>query len=256
MDPQTACLADLIGAADRILVFTGAGISTDAGIPDYRGPSGVWKTQQPVQFSSFLESEDQRTRYWEQKVHSWKTVGSARPTAVHDAITELDGAGKLEAVVTQNVDGLHILAETTRTRVLEVHGTAREAGCLECGARSPIEPHLATFEDSGVPPICADCGGLLKPATISFGQSLDPLTLARSIQAADRCNLVVALGTTLSVHPAASIPLRAAERGIPYVIVNQGPTDHDRHPTVTIRIEGAVGPIFAAAVARALADPR
>jgi NAD-dependent deacetylase len=162
----------------------------------------------------------------------------------------LEEAGKLEAIVTQNIDGLHTIAGSSV--VVEVHGTGREAECLNCGDRTPIEPHLEAFTESRVPPRC-HCGGLLKPATISFGQQLDSMTMYKAMRAADRCDLVIAMGTTLSVYPAAQIPLQAAGRGIAYVIINQGETDHDGSPLVTIRIEAPVGPTFSQAVTQALA---
>ena len=244
-------LAELIASAQAVLVVTGAGISTEVGIPDFRGPEGVWKTRRPVQFQDFVASEEARVTYWDQKVASGKHIESAQPGAVHRACVELEQAGKLEAIVTQNIDGLHSIAGSSAGKVVEVHGTGREAGCLDCGSRSPIMPHLDEFTTTRVPPRC-DCGGLLKPATISFGQQLDQMTIYRAMQAADACDLVIAMGTTLSVYPAAGIPLQAAERGVPYVIINQGPTDHDMSPHVTLRIEGDVGQVFSKAVSQAL----
>jgi len=241
-------LASLITGADAILVVTGAGVSTETGIPDFRGPQGVWNTQRPVMFQDFLASEDDRILYWDQKVAAAETIEVAQPGSVHKACVALADAGKLEAVVTQNIDGLHTMAGLSPAQVVEVHGTGREAVCLDCGDRSPIVPHLEAFTASRVPPRCA-CGGLLKPATISFGQQLDPMTMYRAIQAADACDLVIAMGTTLSVYPASEIPLQAVRRGVPYVIVNQGATEHDDLASVTLRIEGDVGSIFSQAVA-------
>jgi len=252
MTPEVARLANLIAGAARILLVTGAGISTQAGIPDYRGPNGVWRTQRPVEFDDFLLHEDRRIEYWEQKVVAARSIAQARPGAVHLAAVRLEREGKLEAIVTQNVDGLHTIAGSSPGVVIEVHGTAREVTCLSCGDRTPIEPHLQSFGRTGTPPRCDRCGGLLKPATISFGQALDPLTVARATQAADHTDLVVALGTTLSVHPAAEIPLRAARRGAPYAIVNQGRTDHDSLPGLTLRIDAEVGEAFTDAVEDAL----
>ena len=244
-------LAELIARFNAILVVTGAGISTEAGIPDFRGPGGVWKTQRPVQFQDFVASEEARVTYWDQKVALGRHIESAQPGAVHRACVELERAGKLEAIVTQNIDGLHSIAGSSDGKVVEVHGTGREAGCLDCGSRSPIMPHLDEFTRTRMPPRC-ECGGLLKPATISFGQQLDQMTINRAMQAADACDLVIAMGTTLSVYPAAGIPLQAAEKGVPYVIVNQGATDHDMSPHVTLRIEGDVGQVFSKAVSQAL----
>jgi len=242
-------LSKLIADADAILIVTGAGVSTETGIPDFRGPQGVWNTQRPVMYQDFLASEEDRVTYWNQKVLAAETIEVAKPGAVHNACVELEEAGKLEAIVTQNIDGLHTIAGSKS--VVEVHGTGREAVCLTCEVRSPIVPHLEAFTDTGVPPRC-HCGGLLKPATISFGQQLDSRTVFRATQAAEACDLVIAMGTTLSVYPAAEIPLHAARRGVPYVIINQGDTEHDGSPLVTLRIEAPVGPTFSQAVTQAL----
>lgn len=254
MTPDTSRLANLIADSTRILLVTGAGISTSSGIPDYRGPQGVWRTQRPVEFHDFVSDEDRRIEYWDQKLMSAPLIDAAEPGSVHHSAVALERAGKLEAIVTQNIDGLHTDAGSSGSVVIEVHGTTREAGCLDCGSRSPMGPVLSAFEQTRVPPRCTDCGGLLKPATISFGQQLDQMTVARALQAADACDLVIALGSTLSVYPAADIPLRAASRrGVSYAIVNRGRTEHDRMPSVTLRVEGDVGEVFPAAVSDALA---
>lgn len=245
-------LAELIGDASAILIVTGAGISTQSGIPDFRGPQGVWKTQAPVYYQDFVASEDARVAYWEQKLASADVMEAAQPGAVHAACVRLEQAGRLEAIVTQNIDGLHTDAGSSHRRVVEVHGTGRESGCLDCGDRQPIEGPMREFSETSVPPRCAECGGLLKPATISFGQALDPVTTHRALVSAEACDLVVALGTTLSVYPAADVPLHAARRGVPYAIVNQGPTDHDHSSMVTLRIDGEVGAVFGDAVEAAL----
>ena len=242
-------LSALIAHADAILIVTGAGVSTETGIPDFRGPQGVWNTQRPVMYQDFLANEESRVTYWRQKVLAAETIEVAKPGAVHTACVELEDAGKLEAIVTQNIDGLHSIAGSKS--VVEVHGTGRKAVCLTCDERSPIVPHLHAFTDTGVPPRC-HCGGLLKPATISFGQQLDEMTMVWATQAAEACDLVIAMGTTLSVYPAADIPLVAARRGVPYVIINQGTTEHDGSSLVTLRIEAPVGPTFSQAVTDAL----
>jgi len=251
-EAETERLAELIGHNDSILIVTGAGISTEAGIPDFRGPQGVWNTQRPVMFQDFLANEEDRVLYWDQKLQAAEVIGPAKPGAVHRACVALEEAGKLEAIVTQNIDGLHTIAGSSADKVIEVHGTGREAVCLDCGDQTPIEPHLESFTESRVPPRCS-CGGLLKPATISFGQQLDPMTMYTSIRAAEACDLVIAMGTTLSVYPAADIPLQAARRGVPYVIINQGETEHDGYGYVTLRIDAPVGPTFSQAVTSALA---
>jgi NAD-dependent deacetylase len=250
---DVATLTGLIAGADQILVFTGAGISTGSGIPDYRGPRGVWNTRRPIYYQEFMESEDHRKAYWQQKMEDAESWGSAGPNAVHHAIVQLEHVGKIEMVVTQNIDGLHAQAGTSPERLVEIHGTNRAVECQTCGDRTDPGPHFESFRDTGECPMC-HCGGILKPATISFGQSLRADEMARAFKAADRCDLVMALGSTLAVNPAASVPLHATERGTPYVIVNQGPTDHDRLRVVTLRIEGDVAAVVPAAVSAALGD--
>lgn len=244
---MSRALIGLLTGATRILVFTGAGISTASGIPDYRGPQGVWKTRTPVFYQDFMSSVESRREYWQQKMEDAETWGTAEPNEVHHAVVRLERAGKLEMVVTQNVDGLHSAAGTSDEKLVEIHGTNRLIECQTCRARSLPAPHFANFRKTREPPVC-ECGGYLKPATISFGQSLRVAELARATDAADRCDLVLALGSTLSVMPAASIPLRATERGTPYAIINQGPTDHDRRSVVTLRIEENVLEILPPAV--------
>ena len=243
--------ADYLRASKRALIFTGAGISTGSGIPDFRGPQGVWKRRQPVYFQDFMSSEAARIEHWDYKLEGRDAFRDAQPNAVHAAIVRLEHAGKVEAVITQNIAGLHSAAGTGAARLIEIHGTNAEVECQSCHRRSDPEPHFEFFRRTRKAPLC-DCGGFLKPATISFGQSLDPGVLDRAAEATLKADLVVALGSTLSVYPAASFPLSAAERGVPYIIVNRGATDHDGHRGVTLRLEGEVGEIFPAAVDAAL----
>jgi NAD-dependent deacetylase len=249
---MTDTLVALLRDAERILAFTGAGISTGSGIRDFRGPQGVWRSRQPVYLDAFLSSRSARIEYWDQKLEAWPSFRDAEPNAVHFAVAALEKADKLLALVTQNIDGLHARAGTSPDRLVELHGTAGEVECLSCHERSEPGPHMERFAKTRRPPVCA-CGGLLKPATISFGQSLRTEDLLRAGHAAEACDLAVALGSSLSVHPAASFPLAAAERGAPYVIINRGATEHDDHPAVTLRLEGDVVEIFPPAVEAALA---
>ena len=244
-------LVEHLRRAQRILVFCGAGVSTASGIPDFRGPNGVWRRRRPVEYSEFLASDAARVEYWDYKLESWAIYQRARPNAVHDAIVALEQAGKIAAVVTQNVDGLHRRAGTSPAILVEMHGTDLLVECQTCHATSDPAPHFASFEATRRPPMCA-CGGILKSATISFGQSLRPADLERAAAAAMRADLVLALGSTLSVYPAASIPLLAAERGTPYVVVNRGITEHDEHPSVTLRLDGDVTSIVPPAVEEAM----
>ncbi len=203
-------------------------------------------------YDEFLASESARVEYWDFKLETWEVYRQARPNAAHESIAALERAGKVTAVVTQNIDGLHRRAGTSPDLLVELHGTDLLVECQSCHATSDPEPHLARFRETRQPPNCT-CGGLLKPATISFGQSLRRTDLERAAAAAARADLVLALGSTLSVYPAASIPLLAAGRGTPYIIVNRGETEHDGHPAVTLRLEGDVTAIVPPAVEAALA---
>jgi NAD-dependent deacetylase len=244
-------LSDYLRACQRALIFTGAGISTGSGIPDFRGPQGIWTRRKPVYFQDFMTSEAARIEHWDYKLEGWEGFRAAQPNSVHHAIVSLEKAGKVLMVVTQNIDGLHALAGTSPDRLVELHGTNLLVECQSCKRRGDPEPHFEFFRVHRKPPLC-DCGGFLKPATISFGQSLEPQAIERAQQAASRADLVVALGSTLSVYPAASFPLLAAQRGAPYVIINRGATDHDQEPCVSLRIEADVAEIFPAAVEAAL----
>jgi NAD-dependent deacetylase len=247
-----ADFADWLRASHRILIVSGAGVSTASGIPDFRGPGGVWTRRRPIYYDEFLASEEARVEYWDYKLETWAIYQRAQPNALHHAIVALERAGKVVAVATQNVDGLHRRAGTSPALLVELHGTDLLVECQSCHDTSDPAPHFASFKATKRPPRCA-CGGVLKSATISFGQSLRPADLERATAAAVEADLVLALGSTLSVYPAASIPLVAAERGTPYIIVNRGPTEHDGHPAVTLRLEGDVAGIVPAAVHAALA---
>lgn len=251
-DDPVARLADLLRAARRMLVFTGAGISTGSGIADYRGPDGIWKTRQPVEFADFMRRREARIEYWAQKLEWWPGIRNAEPNETHRAIVRLERAGKVALVVTQNIDGLHRKAGTDPDILVELHGSSLEVECMECHRMSDPSAHFAAFAASHEPPICSDCGGILKPATISFGQSLRQRDLARAMAAARQADLVVALGSSLSVQPAASIPLLAVERGVPYVVVNRGLTEHDGLVGLTLRIDGDTAEVLPPAVDAAL----
>lgn len=240
-------LAPWLERARRILVFTGAGMSTASGIPDYRGPSGVWTTRTPVYYQAFMSSEAARLEYWQWKYEGWSTFRDAAPNAGHRALVQLEQLGKLECVVTQNIDGLHQAAGTSPERLIELHGTQRDVECTGCGAREPADPRMQEFGRTRRVPCCG-CSEPLKPALVMFGQPLDPRRLERAFAAADAADLVLALGSSLVVTPAADVPLRAARRGVPYVIVNRGETAHDALSTV--RIDSDVGDVLSRALQR------
>jgi NAD-dependent deacetylase len=251
MSQKESRLVEYLTNAQRILVFTGAGISTGSGIPDFRGPQGVWTRRKPVYYQDFMSSEAARIEHWDYKLEGWEQFRSARPNAVHQAITKLETAEKLLMVLTQNVDGLHARAGTSPDCLVELHGTNLLVECQSCLRRSDPEPHFEQFRLWRKPPMCK-CGGFLKSATISFGQGLEPAALKRAQDAAQQTDMVVALGSTLSVHPAASFPLMAARRGVPYVIINRGPTEQDSEPSLSLRLEGEITEIFPPAVHAAI----
>jgi NAD-dependent deacetylase len=249
MEDELDRLTRLLREASGILVFTGAGISTGSGIPDFRGPEGVWKRRQPVYYHDFMRSEAARIEHWDFKLEGWPGFRDARPNATHLAIVQLEQLGKLLAVVTQNIDSLHARAGNSTTKIVELHGTNAFVECQACGTLSDPAPVFAEFARTRRPPVC-ECGGFLKPATISFGQNLKNDVIERAEALAARTDLVVALGSTLSVYPAAGIPLLAAARGVPYVIINRGPTEHDGRGEVTLRLEGDVAELLPVAVGR------
>jgi len=185
--------------------------------------------------------------YWRFKLESFRVFREARPNTTHEAIVTLERRGQVGCVVTQNVDGLHQTAGTSRARLIELHGTNGEVECVECSMRETPERCLQEFEATGEPPRCPSCNGLFKPAVVMFGQSLDPKQLARAREESEAADLILALGSSLVVTPAADIPLFGARRGTPYVIVNQGETPHDE--LCTLRIDDDVGRVLPLTVA-------
>lgn len=226
---------ELVGKARRILVFTGAGISTGSGIPDYRGPGGVWLKREPVLYDEFISSTKSKVDYWRYKAETFPAFAAAAPNAAHKAVAALENSGRLLAVVTQNIDSLHRAAGTHTDKLVELHGSGLYAECLDCYAWVSMAEALEKFKASGAPPQC-ECGGWLKPAVVMFGESLDGSNLLKAFAAARDCDLAISVGSTLSVEPAASVPLAAKAAGKPYIIVNMGPTAQDA--AADIRLEG------------------
>ena len=220
---------EIVRGAARITVLTGAGISTDSGIPDFRGPQGVWTknpaAERTATLSHYLGDPEVRRVAWQQRLHS--PAWSAVPNAGHRALVDLERQGRLVALVTQNIDGLHQKAGSGAGLVVEVHGTMHRYVCWGCGAEGPMGSALERVRAGEEDPPCRACGGILKSATISFGQSLDRATIARAEMAAMSCDLLLAVGTTLGVHPAAGLVPLAREAGARVVIVNAGPTAYD-----------------------------
>lgn len=239
-DGSDAAVADasrLIGHARRVVALTGAGVSTGSGIPDFRGPEGIWTKNPEAErlstLDAYMSDPEVRRRAWQSRLRSptWR----AAPNAGHAAFVELERQGRLDLLVTQNVDGLHQLAGNSPDRVVEIHGTMREVVCMACGDRGPIAQALARVEAGEPDPPCLACGGILKSATISFGQSLVPGDLARAEAAARRCDLLLAAGSSLGVYPAAGLVPTAAARGAVVVIVNAEPTPLDGLADVVVR---------------------
>lgn len=226
-----------IDAAERIVVLTGAGISTDSGIPDFRGPRGVW-TRNPAAeklatLQHYVADPDVRRRSWRDRLES--PAWQAQPNAGHRALVVLERRGKLHTLITQNVDGLHRMAGTSPERLVEIHGTMREVVCLNCGERAPMERALARVRAGEEDPACRSCGGILKSATISFGQSLVAEDLERARQAAQNGDMMFAVGTKLSVWPIAGVVPLAKEAGARVVILNAEPTEMDQLADMVLR---------------------
>jgi NAD-dependent deacetylase len=240
---------DRLAAAHRVVVLTGAGISTDSGLPDFRGPQGVWTKDPAAEKAShidhYLSDPEVRRRAWRTRAGS--PAWTAQPNPGHRALVDLERSGRLACLITQNVDGLHQAAGTDPSLVVEVHGTMREAACLDCGDRMPMTDALARVEAGEDDPPCQRCGGILKAATISFGQSLVPADLTRADAAARSCDLLLAVGSTLSVYPIADVVPIAVAHGADVVIVNGSPTAMDDLADVVV--QGSISEVLPALVA-------
>jgi NAD-dependent deacetylase len=238
-----------IRAAERIAVLTGAGISTDSGIPDFRGPQGVW-TKNPAAekmatLQHYVADPEVRKRAWQSRLDTF--ARRVEPNAGHRALVEIERRGALHALITQNVDGLHQAAGSAPEKVIEIHGTIREVVCLDCGERAPMERALARVRAGEADPPCRSCGGILKSATISFGQALVQEDLLRAELAARACDLMLAVGTTLSVYPIAGVVPLAKRAGARVVIVNAEPTEMDDIADAVLR--GSISAILPRLVA-------
>ena len=242
-DPTVAAARRLVAGASHIVGFTGAGISTESGVPDFRSPGGVWAENRIVDFQEFASSEAGRVEYWRQKAAAWPAMRDARPNAGHHAFVELHRQGRLDALVTQNIERLHQRSGLPGEKVLELHGTTTEAACLTCGDRITSDEACRRIDAGEEAPRCRECGGFLKPATISFGQAMPHDVVTQAVTAAEACDLMLAVGSSLVVEPAASIPRVARQTGACLVIVNRDPTPLDRIADAVVRGEiGAVLP--------------
>jgi NAD-dependent deacetylase len=217
----------IVAGARRAVVFTGAGISTDSGIPDFRSPGGLWSKYRPIDFGEFVASAEARREAWRRRFAMSEVLDTARPNPGHMAIQALVARGKVETVITQNVDGLHQASGVPDERVIELHGNTMYATCLDCSRRYELSDIKNEFERSGEPPVCTDCRGLVKTATVSFGQSMPLEAMRRAEEVSLACDLFIAIGSSLVVYPAAGFPVLAKRRGARLVIVNREPTDLD-----------------------------
>lgn len=237
-----AALARMIADARDVVVFTGAGISTESGIPDFRSPGGVWSRMKPIYFQDFVASEAKRLEAWG-RVFSGAAGWTGRaPNAGHHAVARLVERGKVSAVITQNVDNLHQDSGVPADRVIELHGNASYATCLDCAARHELADLREPFVTAGVIPACRLCGGLVKTATISFGQPMPETPMRRAEAATLACDLFLVLGSSLVVYPAAGFPLLATRNGASLAIVNREPTELDGHADLVLHDE--IGPMM------------
>ncbi len=251
MTDAVQALADRLSAARRVVVFTGAGISTESGIPDFRSPGGLWSQIKPITYQEFVADEAKRREAWTRAFSGVARWTGSPPNDGHRAVAALMAAGKVSTVITQNVDNLHQDGGADPERVIELHGNAGYATCLACGLRHELAELRAPFEAEGRIPECRDCAGLVKTAVISFGQALPKDAWSRAEDETLAADLYLVLGSSLTVRPAAELPRMAWEAGIPLVIVNRDPTPMDHLASLVLR-EG-IGPLMKAATEMALA---
>ena len=235
---------ELIREAERILVFSGAGLSTESGIPDFRSPGGLWSKYDPSEFyfDRFLSDERARATYWKMSTESYQIMKDARPNRAHLAIKTVEDMGTLLAVVTQNIDRLHHKAGNSPDKIIEIHGTAFSVSCLSCGKtydRNDIEDRIRSGVEA---PYCDDCSGVLKPDTISFGQAMPEDKMAKSLTLARESDLCMALGSSLVVYPAASVPSVAVESGAKLMIINRDETPLD--PQADVVVHGSLSEVL------------
>jgi NAD-dependent deacetylase len=241
-----AALARLLEASRRVVVFTGAGISTESGIPDFRSPGGVWSKMKPIMFQDFVRSRESRREAWDRVFHRTTGWTGAAPNAGHHAVTALLKCGKASAVITQNVDNLHQDSGAPAEQVIELHGNASYAKCLDCGQRHELDLLEMPWR-RGDEIVCTYCAGLLKTATISFGQPMPELEMMRATGEARACDLFLVLGSSLVVYPAAGLPVEAKRSGAKLIIVNREPTELDDFADLVLHSE--IGPLMSETLA-------
>ncbi len=236
MEDKLRQVAKWIATSQKVVVFSGAGLSTESGIPDFRSPGGVWDKYDPEDFyfQNFIANEASREKYWQMATEMWGPIKAAQPNSAHLAIAELEKLGKLDCVITQNIDGLHFKAGNSEEKVLQLHGTAIYVSCLSCKKRYDRDQIQERIKQGQRAPRCDDCGGLLKPATISFGQSMPEKETQEAYHRSSICDLFIVIGSSLVVQPAASMPLVAKRQGAKLVIINRDPTPYDDMADIVI----------------------
>ena len=245
MDELVERIVKLVVSSKRIVVFTGAGASTESGIADFRSPGGVWDKYNPEDFyfQRFLASEESREKYWQMSTEVYESLKKAKPNPVHLAIAELEKLDKLDCVITQNIDGLHHKAGNSREKIIELHGTALSVSCLSCRRKYERDEVQEKMLNGVNVPCCDDCEGLLKPDTISFGQAMPERETNEAYERSFGSDLFIVIGSSLVVQPAATMPVRAKQGGATLVIINRDPTPHDSYADVVIN--GVAGEIMA-----------
>ncbi len=236
-----AVLAERVARAETVVIFTGAGISTESGIPDFRGPNGLWTKIKPIYYDEFVSSETARREDWKRRFAFRDQIAAVEPNVAHRAIARLIASGKANAVITQNIDGLHGRAGVPDDRLIELHGNATFATCLSCDGRVELDEAEAIIAATGRTPRCA-CGGLIKAAVISFGQAMPSREMQRAEEAIQQADLFVAVGSSLTVQPAATLPMIAKYEGAELIIVNGEPTPLDGLADRVLR--GSIGTVF------------
>lgn len=234
-DRKIAALDALLSEARSAVIFTGAGISTGSGIPDFRSPGGLWSKNRPIDFDAFCSSIDMRREAWRRKFTMDDATRGAEPNAAHRAVARFVEEGRAAVVVTQNIDGLHEASGIPSGKLIELHGNGTYAHCLDCGVRHELDEVRAVFEATGDPPDCRACGGLVKSATISFGQAMPVEAMIRAEAASRAADLFLVLGSSLVVYPAAGLPVAAKRAGAKLVIANREPTDLDPYADLLLR---------------------
>ena len=239
-------LREFLAHCRHAVIFTGAGISTESGIPDFRSPGGVWTKNQPIYFQDFMASEEARRESWRRKIETDKVMIPAKPNRGHLAVAKLVAGGKVASVITQNIDGLHQVSGIPDGKIIELHGNATYAHCLDCKARYELEPIKHAFAADGTLPVCEGCGGIVKTATISFGQPMPEDEMMRATDEALAADLFIVIGSSLVVFPAAGLPVLAKDNGARLVILNREATDLDA--TADLVINREIGPVLSSVV--------